>query len=114
MIRLQTTDRQISLRRLRLELLLSKSLSYRIFPELENRPDILIYFQRVRHPAEPPKGQRILHFIDDSGSVCFRDKPVFMMPEVVRPLELHIHETVRRVPLNNLRRPANRKNSPAQ
>lgn len=68
----------------------------------------------MRHAPDKSEGQQILHLVLNARGIPFSDETMFVMPQLVWPLELHIDEAVRRVPFDNLRRPADGKNPPAQ
>ena len=85
----------------------------RLFPVSEDARNILLHLQSVRQRAEKSKRQFVSHLIEHSGSLAFGHEAVLVMPEPIRPFQLQIDEPVRRIPLDDLRRPTDREHPPS-
>jgi hypothetical protein len=87
---------------------------HRRAPVIKDRGYIFLYLYRVRDSAEKTERKRILHFIGNPRRVPLGNKAVLVVPQLVRTLELQIDKPMRRLPLDNFRRPVDWKDSPAQ
>ena len=68
----------------------------------------------MRDRTKYAERQQISHLIRDPSPCSFGSESMFVMPQLTRPLQLHIHKTIRAIPFDNLRSPANGKESPAR
>lgn len=84
----------------------AKQLTHLLAAVIEDYFQIPAHQNPVSHSTERPKRQRIFDLILNCGPAALRRERVSMSPKLVRPRELEINKTVRRVPVGDLRLPA--------